>query len=344
MSLLLAVFTYDTIQKENGNKPCRMEVAVMKPQKIQLNTREHMFLMCKNTPVYDITGNSVINECLLPGIMQMYPDTATFNAWMKYRYSSGTNTVARKLKGITFGQGARKRINAETHALSFCDCYWLKSGSEDICFEDISPYYTRFWDGTTDFQGQAAPTLYVSGALSKEWKRDGRLYKYGDVSIELRCIELCDFCGVLAESAELIPGGIAIENFTSANVMLEQADQSGKIDPDNFDEGDVLRLFGSDGAKMLIIDAIIGNGDRHAGNFGWLRDSSTGAYLKMAPLYDFDHALDSTLASDRLLTDAVAYCAEDYSDIVINIARAARLFEHPVFSRRAETILDLMRK
>ena len=49
--------------------------------------------------------------------------------------------------------------------------------------------------------GQAVPTLYVGGALSKEWKNDGRLYKYGDVSVELQCIKLCKNCGILVENA-----------------------------------------------------------------------------------------------------------------------------------------------
>lgn len=38
----------------------------------------------------------------------------------------------------------------------------------------------------------------------------------------------------------------------------------------------------------------------------------------MAPLYDFDHALDSTLESDRLLTDAVKFCMP-YKDEVRRI-------------------------
>ena len=66
--------------------------------------------------------------------------------------------------------------------------------------------------------------------------------------------------------------------------MLEQADQSGRLDPDDFDEQTIIDLFGKGGAQMLIIDAIIGNGDRHAGNFGWMRDADTGAYVGMAPL------------------------------------------------------------
>lgn len=81
-----------------------------------------------------------------------------------------------------------------------------------------------------------------------------------------------------------------------------------ELDPDDFDEQTIMELFGKAGAQMLIIDAVIGNGDRHAGNFGWLRNTDTGEYVSMAPLYDFDHALDSTLESDRLLTDAVKFC------------------------------------
>ena len=84
-----------------------------------------MMLMCKNTPVYDIEKEKTLNYNLLPGLMQQKgADNHTFTKWMKYRYSSGTNTIARKLKGITFGQGARMRINRETRALSFIDCYW----------------------------------------------------------------------------------------------------------------------------------------------------------------------------------------------------------------------------
>ena len=47
---------------------------------------------------------------------------------------------------------------------------------------------------------------------------------------------------------------------------------------------------------MLVIDAIVGNGDRHAGNFAWLRDTDTGQYVCMSPLYDFDHELFKDMA------------------------------------------------
>lgn len=301
-----------------------------------------MLLMCKNTPVYDIDNEKILNTNLLPGLMkQKSANHHTFTKWMKYRYSSGTNTMARKLKGITFGQGARMRINRETRALSFSDSYWIKATDDPIRFEEISPYYMPFWDGNEAFAGQAAPTLYVGGALSKEWKQDGKLYKYGDISVELQCIELCRKCGIYVENADETDGGIAIYNITSPMLMLEQADQSGRLDPDDFDEQTIIELFGKAGAQMLIIDAVIGNGDRHAGNFGWLRNTDTGEYVSMAPLYDFDHALDSTLESDRLLTDAVKFCMP-YKDEVRRIAGVAAEEENEVFKKRAQSILKLI--
>lgn len=307
-----------------------------------MEKRDCFLLMCGDVPVYDITNETVLNPKLLPGLMQQKGSSyAVFSKWMKYRYSSGTNTLARKLKGITFGQGARMRINRETRALSFSDSYWIREASDPVQFSDVSPYYQPFWDGSEPFCGQAAPTLYVGGALSKEWRRDGRLYKYGDISIELECVKLCAACNIPTEKAEPFAGGVAFSNISSPDHMLEQADQSGRLDPDDFDESTIIELFGKSGAQMLIIDAIIGNGDRHAGNFGWLRDTRTGDYVQMAPLYDFDHALDSTLASDRLLTDAVSFC-HPYANEIRRIAHTALHAENPVFRLRAASVLKLL--
>ncbi len=95
--------------------------------------------------------------------------------------------------------------------------------------------------------------------------------------------------------------------------MLDQVDQSGRIDLEGFDEHEILHLFNIRGLQMLTIDAILGNGDRHTGNVGWLRDPENCKYLSMAPLYDFDYALNSESAVDRMITDAVEAVLE-YGD------------------------------
>ena len=37
---------------------------------------------------------------------------------------------------------------------------------------------------------------------------------------------------------------------------------------------------------MIVMDAVMANVDRHAGNYGFLVDNDTGEILRMAPLFD----------------------------------------------------------
>lgn len=267
-----------------------------------------MLLMCQNQAVYDIDSERVRQEELLPGLMQNgRANRNTFKQWLKTRYSSNTNTIARQLKGIEFGQGNRVTINKRTHALSLSDSYWLKDDSEQIKFEDVSPYYKPFWTGAGTYAGQAVPTLYVGGALNKFWASSSVLVKLGkETLIELEVSLLLRKAGFDATYIEPYKDtGICVLNITNQYEMLEQADQSGMIDPDDFDDNDIVRVYGLPGFEMILADAIIGNGDRHAGNFGSIRSAFSGEILGMAPIYDFDHALDSTEEHDLLTKRAV---------------------------------------
>ncbi len=307
-------------------------------------------LYCKNTPVYNIDTQQVYSQELLPGYMIVKgANRYTFKIWLKLRYSSNTNTLARQLKGIAFGQGNRVTINNETRALSLSDSYWIKSEKDNIPFEKVSPYYSYFWTGLGEYiSGLSIPTLYVGGCLRKEWINSVTLAKYGEeTKIEYQVSMLCKLCNIKAVDIKLVDNGILVRNLTNPDVMLEQADESGRVDPDDFDESTIEKLFGLDGIRMLVLDAIIGNGDRHAGNFGWLRDTNTGKYICMSPLYDFDHALDSRLNSDRLITDAmkVVQKNERYVLEALRIAKTAvsDYSINEIFRKRAETIYNRLK-
>lgn len=294
-----------------------------------------MLLMCQNQAVYDIDSERVLSERLLPGLMQNgRANRNTFKQWLKTRYSSNTNTIARQLKGVEFGQGNRVTINKRTHAFSLSDSYWLKDSDEHIGFEDLSPYLRPFWTGTGAYAGQAVPTLYVGGALNKFWLSRDVLVKLGkEALIEVQVSILLRTAGFSTAVIQYYKDtGIAVHNFTGIECALEQADQSGLIDPDDFDDNDVVRVYGLPGFEMILADAIIGNGDRHAGNFGNLRNPFTGAILGMAPLYDFDHALDSKSERDRLTESAVKLARgnEQYR------ARAIELLERIIGLTRTE--------
>lgn len=299
-------------------------------------------LYCKNKPCYDIENNQVLDSKLVPYYILKDSSITRFNQWIKLRYSTGSNTFARMLRGITFGQGNRQLINEKTFMLSYSDCYWVKDENNTIRFEDVSPYYTSFWTGKSEYQGGAVPTLYTPGYLSKEWRESGKLFKAGDLEIEIDCINLCKECGVFVENGRVVDGGIELDNFTSADVMLVTAESSGKIDGENFTDEDVIREFGIEAVRMFAIDAIIGNGDRHAGNFGFLQDANTGEVLGMSPLFDFDHALDDSKeeVSGYLLSTLMNLNNTEYIDEVLRITNKASNFSRTIFSKRAQNLKD----
>jgi hypothetical protein len=300
--------------------------------------------MCKDKKVCDVETWTVYDKNLLPGRMSACPCEENFRSWMKCRYSAGTNTFARKLRGLTFGQGNRTKINLTTRAFSLTDCYWLTEHPEEEKFADYSPYFQEFWKGDGAYQNGSIPTLYVDGALPKHWKDAHTLIKTGKTAdLELACIRLCEACGISVESADPAEDGIVIHNFTSPEVMLEHADMSGRLDPEEFTNEDIVKLFGRDGIRMLTIDAITGNGDRHAGNFGWLRNADTGEYISIAPLYDFDHALDSTCTdhADILMEELLAV-SEGQEEEIVRICDTASRCEEPVFAERAKLLKRLL--
>lgn len=306
-------------------------------------------LMCKDKKVYNIETGEVYNENLLPGCMLKNPCNETFNYWIRLRYSSNSNMISRNLKGSMFGQGKRSRINKQTRALSLSDCYWIKDDYENTKFLDVTPYSNVFWKGKDEYNGESVPTLYVGGYLTKEWATKELLYKHTKkAELELECINLCILCGISVEYGFLKDKNIiAVCNITDEDVMLEQADQSGKIDPEDFNEYDIIKLFSIDGLRMLVVDAVIGNCDRHSGNFGFLRDSNSGEYLRMAPLYDFDHALDSNKLNDYIITDLVTCLKELKNKLymeetirICNIIIESESSNNIIFKMRAKSIID----
>jgi len=299
-----------------------------------------MILMCKDKAVYDIKKEEVIKKELLPGLMMKTADNASFKSWIKKRYCSGTNTLARQLRGVTFGQGNRIEIDKTTRALSLSDCYWLKEESDDINFASVSPYYVDFWKGGEDYRGGSIPTLYVPGYISKAWISGEYLYKTG-CGIEIECSGICLKAGIECAEVKAYNGGIIVKNFTDADYMLEQADMTGRFDDEDYTDEDIIREYGADGYKMILIDAVFGNGDRHLGNFGYIRDTESGAYIKMAPLYDFDHALDAKGENDILIKNAARFAKGniDFNNIAESITNIiAEIKCNDIFKMRAEKI------
>jgi len=117
--------------------------------------------------------------------------------------------------------------------------------------------------------------------------------------------------------------------------MLEPAICSGRFKGTFFATIDeVFSSFGEPGLVMLAFDAVIGNTDRHLENFGFLRDANMGAYIGMAPLFDFDHTLSSDSVDDYLIEQLPKHSV---IDSICN--QVLRQSSHPIFRARAQAII-----
>ena len=319
----------------------------LKPMHAFDSTHTDLILMCKDVPVYDVSTEIVLNELLLPGCMRKFPCNHTFKEWAEQRYAESSNSIAKKLREY-FRQKTQTEIDMETGAFSLSDCYWLKIKGSTKCFEQVSPYFADFWKGMGEWRGQAIPSLYVGGALDKYWDNQWDLIKIGkSVRREILAIQLCKAAGISCCSIEETAEGICVKNFTNSNQMLEQADASGRLDSEDFTDVDIVGIFGEKGMEMLVVDAITANTDRHAGNFGFLRDSNTGDYLGMTPLYDFDQVLQSNYPNDVLMQDLMQVVKQFpvYRERAIRIAEMAVTSNlHPVFSERAKVLMNALRE
>ncbi|MCL1998581.1 MAG: hypothetical protein FWG65_07435 [Turicibacter sp.] len=133
-------------------------------------------LMCKNTPVYDVPNDKILNKDLVPGsILAGY---ATFFEWMKTRYSSRSNVVSRRLMLRKFQTDNHNNILKLTRALSLSDCYWLKEKTETVRFEEITPYLNIDWEEGEHFSSGSLATLFTNGAATKQWDNSSVLRKF----------------------------------------------------------------------------------------------------------------------------------------------------------------------
>ncbi|MCL2512629.1 MAG: hypothetical protein FWF08_01905 [Oscillospiraceae bacterium] len=299
-----------------------------------------LFLMCKDVAVLNISGMKVFNRNLLPGLLSENQNETVFMDWFHKRYSERSNTASRQLRGVLFGQGNREVIDRTTHALSLSDCYWIKSDDEDVTFSEISPYYNDFWQGEGEYAGEAIPTLYVNGYLTKYWRDKDTLIKRSDKK-EILCSKIAETLGISTVEIYEHDDGIAVKNFTSDKIMFEPAEASGRIDAESFSNEDILRVFGERGFDMLFLDALTGNGDRHAGNFGFLRGADMGEYVGMAPLFDYDHAYDSNNDDDILIREIKALKSGEWRDRLHELAEKAKSvqFLDDYMRNRLENIL-----
>ena len=282
------------------------------------------FLMNKNTVIgtFEKEGTGLAEEYVFEPIEKnLLPiGFQDIEKWLSNRHASKHNSHLRELMrdcGCDTAEGFIK----VTHAASITDTFWVKSDAENVKWEDVS-FYRNPFDITVSrlaFEGlglyglepsSTSPELTTDGSFPKCWKKeDNGIFLYKRGSSGARNAGLEPYGEVMASelAVKLIPDNsvkydlVHFRGKIASRCKLFTNEDFGYVPSSRFpiNSSSVSQLFrfyenvGSedDFRRMLVLDAITFNIDRHAGNHGMLVNNDTQVPVKMAPVFDLNLAM-----------------------------------------------------
>ena len=278
-------------------------------------TNRNYEILSENTVVAIWQNNklNVLNEALLPLYLRKIQNA---NMWLETRAIDSHRANSRLLKKA-LRLTDKDDISTVIHVngATITDNYWIREIGSELTYDDVKfedDYFSNLaLKGNYDSFNRAAnskrsktPELTNVGSFEKCWKlRDGKWWMYKkanheEMFSELFIYELGRELGFDMAIYERGEGYIKSLDFTdSASVNFEPA---STFMGDNEEYIDVIKALEklcpqaiSDYVKLIFLDTICANPDRHTNNFGLLRDVQTGELLGLAPNYDNNMALIS---------------------------------------------------
>ncbi len=226
-----------------------------------------------------------------------------------------------------------------THAASLNDTFWIKSEEESLTWEKVSLYQNQFNEviSRLAFEGiglygielsSSSPELSTEGSFRKCWKKEGSeifLYKrgqsggrntglepYGEVMASELAVLLCK--NAVSYDLVRLHGEIASKCrlFTDENIGFIPYSRLGIAHSPN----EMLKYYSHIGSedtfrRMLVLDSLTFNVDRHAGNHGVFIQNDTLKVIRMADIFDLNLALLPYVEKDEF--EAIGSKLTEYS-------------------------------
>jgi len=271
-------------------------------------------LMSGDIKTADIRDGIVtpVNDRLLPMHLK---NNRSFKEWLEVRAIDTHRTNSRLLKkALRLTTADDIEIVLKVKAATITDNYWFKPDGSDLKYEDVRFKENMFdklalyGDPDSFNNGHASnshtPELTNIGSFEKCWRIiDGEwwMYKRGselELFSELFIYELGKSLGFNMAHYEPDDGYIRSRDFTQgASVNFEPAVGITGKDEDydlNYESLKALcENSAADYIRMIYLDALCFNMDRHTNNYGILRDVNTGEVTGLAPNFDNNIALIS---------------------------------------------------
>ena len=213
------------------------------------------------------------------------------------------------LKSLSMTSKKPAQIALQCHCLSLTDVYWVCTSNESITFKEINLYdnYSENLLIDASLLGKQV-TLQSLKGIEKDLSTDGcfpkawignTLLKGGNpiaVKNEILASKICQCfqCNqVIYEEGRYKGELVSISNlFTSKrySIVSKEVFDIYAINHDIDSIKYILSLDAYSYYMMNILDYLIGNTDRHWGNWGFLIDNQTNTPISLHPLMDFNQA------------------------------------------------------
>lgn len=247
-------------------------------------------------------------------------NVTNFNYWCATRVLTLDRKYAKEiLNSIGMLQAVtdkeRAKIALSYRCASLTDVFWVKMRSEKVLFDEVNLYENHLDNTFIDIalrgkqytvQNQSlARDLSTNGCFPKAWQRVGngfRLLKDGGsdaVERELLASQICrcfDVAQVLYERDYFDGEKVSVSsNITSKeySIVPMEAFEIYSVNHDRKTKKYILSLDRHNYYMMNIIDYLVGNTDRHWGNWGVLVCNSNNKPVRLYDLMDFNQAFHS---------------------------------------------------
>lgn len=247
-------------------------------------------------------------------------NVTNFQYWCAGRILTLDRQYAKEiLNSIGIAQAVTDRERAQIalsyRCVSLTDIYWVKKNNEEITFQEINLYDNHLDNAFIDVplrgrqitvqNNSLVPDLSTNGLFPKAWFRHEHgftLLKDGGLTAvenELLASKICQcfrcrqviyqeayYDGVKVSSGELMTS--KRYSIVSREAFEVYAANEG-INPGTY----ILKLDSYSYYMMNVMDYLVGNTDRHWGNWGFLVDNETNQPVALHPLMDFNQAFQA---------------------------------------------------
>ena len=255
----------------------------------------------------------IIDEALAPIYLRR---TGNVEAWLESRAIDSHRANSRLLKrALRLTEKDDIGTVISVNAACITDTYWVKPFDSTLKYEDVrfdNDYFANLaLDGNYDSFNRAAnsknsktPELTNTGSFEKCWRLingEWWIYKKANHNEQFSELFIYEFGLALGMNmAEYKKGDKCVKkrDFTkNASVNFEPAYSFMNDNEDYIQTLNALKKLSHglipDYVKMIFLDTLVANPDRHTNNYGILRDAQSGEIIGFAPNFDNNMALIS---------------------------------------------------